>query len=68
MNGCFDQEICDGHLERKMQILCNKDEAVMVLQVAEKSAQELFQKSPETGSRNRVLDKISIRYQSFYGM
>ena len=25
MNGCFDQELSDGHLECKMQILCNTD-------------------------------------------
>jgi len=35
VNGCFDQEISDGHLERKIQILCNKDEAVLLLQMAE---------------------------------
>jgi len=35
VNGCFDQETSDGHLERKIQILCNKDEAVLLLQMAE---------------------------------
>ena len=44
MNGCFDQEICDGHLERKMQILCNKDEAVMLLQVAEEVCPRIIPK------------------------
>jgi hypothetical protein len=44
MNGCFDQEICDGHVERKMQILCNKDEAVMLLQVAEEVCPRIIPK------------------------
>jgi hypothetical protein len=44
MNGCFDQEICDGHLERKMQILCNKDEAVMLLQAAEELCPKIIPK------------------------
>ena len=44
MNGCFDQEICDGQLERKMQILCNKDEAVLLLQVAEEVCPKIIPK------------------------
>ena len=35
VNGCFYREICHEQLERKMQILCNNDEAVMLLQIAE---------------------------------
>lgn len=34
MNGCFDQELSNGHLERKMQTLCNTDDAVMLLHLA----------------------------------
>jgi len=44
VNGCFDQEICDGQFERKMQILCNKDEAVMLLQVAEEVCPKIIPK------------------------
>lgn len=44
INGCFDQEISDGQLERKMQILCNKDEAVMLLQVAEELCPKIIPK------------------------
>ena len=44
MNGCFDQKICDGQFERKMQILCNKDEAVMLLQVAEEVCPKIIPK------------------------
>jgi len=44
MNSCLDQEICDGRLERKMQILCNKDEAVLLLQVAEELCPKIIPK------------------------
>ena len=27
--------MCDGRLERKIQILCNKEDAVMLLELAE---------------------------------
>jgi hypothetical protein len=35
INGCFDQDNSDAQVERKMQVLCNKDEAIMLLQIAE---------------------------------
>jgi hypothetical protein len=34
VNGCFDQDSSNAYVERKIQVLCSKDEAVMLLQVA----------------------------------
>ena len=34
LNGCFDQDRSDAYVERKIQVLCSKDEAAMLLQVA----------------------------------
>ena len=44
IDGCFYQEICDGQFERKMQIFCNKDEAVMLLRVAEEVCPKIIPK------------------------
>jgi len=41
MNGCFDQELSNGHLERKMQILCN---TVMLLHLAEELCPKIIPK------------------------
>jgi hypothetical protein len=35
INACLDQDSSDGHIERKMQVVCSKDEAVMLLRIAE---------------------------------
>src|SRR5690348_2044940 len=34
VNGCFDQDSTEGYVQRKIQVLCSKDEAVMLLQIA----------------------------------
>ena len=44
MNGGFDQELSNGHFERKMQILCNTDDAVMLLQLAEELCPKIIPK------------------------
>ncbi len=44
MSGCFHQEICEDHLECKMQILCNKDDAVMLLQLAKELCPKIVPK------------------------
>ena len=44
MNGGFDQELSNGHFERKMQILCNTDDAVMLLHLAEELCPKIIPK------------------------
>ena len=43
-NGCFDQDNSDAQVERKMQVLCNKDEAIMLLQIAEELCPKIIPK------------------------
>ena len=44
INGCFDEDFSYTHSERKMQILCNKDEAVMLLRLAEELCPRIIPK------------------------
>ena len=44
INGCFDEDVSYAHSERKMQILCNKDEAVMLLHLAEELCPRIIPK------------------------
>ena len=44
VNGCFDEDISNGQSEGKIQILCNKDEAVMLLHLAEELCPRIIPK------------------------
>ena len=44
VNGCFDEDISDPQAERKIQILCNKDEAAMLLHLAEELCPRIIPK------------------------
>jgi len=44
VNGCFDQDSSDVYVERKIQVLCNKDEAVMLLHIAEELCPKIIPK------------------------
>jgi hypothetical protein len=44
VNGCFDQGSFDGYLERKIKVLCSKDEAVMLLNIAEELCPKIIPK------------------------
>lgn len=44
VNGCFDQDSSDGCVERKIQVLCSKDEAVMLLHIAEELCPKIIPK------------------------
>jgi hypothetical protein len=44
VNGCFDEETCNGRLERKIQVLCNKDDAVILLSLAEELCPNIIPK------------------------
>ena len=42
INACLDQDSSDGH--SKMQVLCSKDEAVMLLHIAEELCPKIIPK------------------------
>jgi hypothetical protein len=44
VNGCFDQDSSDGCVERKIQVLCSKDEAVTLLHIAEELCPKIIPK------------------------
>ena len=44
VNGCFDEDISNAQCERKIQILCNKDEAVTLLHLAEELCPRIIPK------------------------
>ena len=43
-NGCFDQDSSYGYLERKIHVLCSKDQAVMLLHIAEELCPKIIPK------------------------
>jgi hypothetical protein len=44
INGCFHQDSIDGYLERKIQVLCSRDEAAMLLHIAEELCPKIIPK------------------------
>jgi hypothetical protein len=44
VNGCFGENLPNAQCERKIQILCNKDEAVMLLRLAEELCPRIIPK------------------------
>ena len=44
VNGCFDQDSTEDYVQRKIQVLCSKDEAVMLLHIAEELCPRIIPK------------------------